>query len=110
MVYNPQFDHSAVAQAARKHPITGFSIESHRMVFVDNSNYDGENNIQAITEKGREMKRWGVAGSEVPTGFGDPTALLRASDIDGMSVHYLRTGGVCLKRFDTSIDLECNAE
>jgi len=110
VVYNPQYDHSAVAQASRKHPVTGFSIESHRMTFVDNSNYDGENNVQAINEKGREMKRWAVAGSEVPKGFGDPTALLRASDIDGMSVHYLRTGGICLKRFDTSIDLRCDAE
>jgi len=105
VVKHPMFDHGPVAQARSKHPVTGYSMESYRMVFVDTSNYDGQANIQMINKKGREYLRWAVAGSVVPAGFGSSD--LRASDIDGASVHMLKTAGIVLKRFDTSIDLEC---
>ena len=103
----PLFDHGTVAQAATKHPVSGFSMESYRMVFIDQSTYDGQSNLTMINKKGREMLRWAVAGSVVPNGFGQ--SLLRASDVDGASVHFLKTAGVLLRRFDTSIDLTCVA-
>ena len=103
----PMFDHGAVAQARAKHPVSGYSLESYRMVFVDQSNYDGQNNLQMISKKGREMMRWCVAGSVVPRGFDSTSA--RASDVDGASVHMLKTAGIALKRFDTSIDITCVA-
>ena len=103
----PLFDHGAVAQARAKHPTTGYSLESYRMCFVDQSNYDGQNNLQMISKKGREMMRWCVAGSVVPRGFSGSDA--RASDVDGASVHMLKTAGIALKRFDTSLDIECTA-
>ena len=103
----PLFDHGAVAQARAKHPVTGYSLESYRMVFVDQSNYDGQNNLQMISKTGREMMRWCVAGSVVPKGFSGSDA--RASDVDGASVHMLKTAGICLRRFDTSIDITCTA-
>lgn len=103
----PLFDHGPVAQASQKHPETGLPLESYRMTFVDQSTYDGQNNLQMINKKGREMLRWCVAGSVVPNGF---TATdTRASDIDGASVHMLKTAGVLLRRFDTSLDLQCVA-
>lgn len=101
----PLFDHGAVAQASVKHPRTGLPLESHRMVFVDQSNYNGQPNLQMVTRKNREMVRWAVAGSTIPTGFTGND--LRASDIDGCSVHFLKVAGIVLKRFDTSIDLQC---
>jgi len=107
VVKNPMFDHGPVAQARAKHPTTGYSLESYRMVFVDNSNYDGQNNVQMINKKGREMLRWCVAGSVVPRGFDGNGS--RASDIDGASVHMLKTAGIVLRRFDTSLDMECVA-
>jgi hypothetical protein len=103
----PLFDHGPVAQARAKHPTTGFSLESYRMVFVDQSNYDGQANLQMLSKKGREMMRWCVAGSVVPRGFESTSA--RASDVDGASVHMLKTAGIVLKRFDTSIDITCTA-
>ena len=103
----PLFDHGPVAQASQKHPETGLPLESYRMVFVDQSSYDGENNLQMVNKKGREMLRWCVAGSVVPKGFTETDT--RASDIDGASVHMLKTAGVLLRRFDTSLDLTCNA-
>jgi hypothetical protein len=103
----PLFDHGAVAQARAKHPTTGYSLESYRMVFVDQSNYDGQNNLQMISKKGREAMRWCVAGSVVPRGFDSSSS--RASDVDGASVHMLKTAGIALKRFDTSLDITCVA-
>ena len=103
----PLFDHGVPATVSPKHPETGLPLESYRMVFVDQSRYDGENNVQMINRKGREMKRWAVAGSTIPAGFSGND--LRASDIDGASVHYLKTSGVLLRRFDTSLDLRCVA-
>jgi hypothetical protein len=103
----PLFDHGPVAQASKKHPETGLPLESYRMTFVDQSSYDGENNLQMINKKGREMLRWAVAGSVVPKGFAESDT--RASDIDGASVHMLKTAGILLRRFDTSLDLQCVA-
>ena len=103
----PLFDHGPIAQARAKHPVTGYSLESYRMVFVDQSNYDGQSNVQMISKKGREMMRWCVAGSVVPRGFDSGSA--RASDVDGASVHMLKTAGIILKRFDTSLDITCVA-
>ena len=103
----PLFDHGPVAQASKKHPETGLPLESYRMTFVDQSSYDGENNLQMINKKGREMLRWCVAGSVVPKGFTETDT--RASDIDGASVHMLKTAGILLRRFDTSLDMTCTA-
>jgi hypothetical protein len=103
----PMFDHGAVAKAAGLHPVTGYSLESYRMVFVDMSQYDGQNNLQMVSKRGEEYSRWAVAGSVVPRGF--ESSSLRASDVDGASVHMMKTGGVALKRFDTSLDLRCVA-
>ena len=103
----PLFDHGPVAQASNKHPESGLPLESYRMVFVDQSSYDGENNLQMLNKKGREMMRWCVAGSVVPKGFTETDT--RASDIDGASVHMLKTAGILLRRFDTSLDLQCTA-
>jgi hypothetical protein len=72
-------------------PVTGYSLESYRMVFVDQSSYDGQSNLQMISKKGREYLRWCVAGSVVPRGFDANTS--RASDVDGASVHMLKTAG-----------------
>lgn len=103
----PLMDHGPVAQASAKHPESGLPLESYRMTFVDQSSYDGENNLQMINKKGREMLRWAVAGSVVPKGFAESDT--RASDIDGASVHMLKTAGILLRRFDTSLDLQCVA-
>jgi hypothetical protein len=103
----PMFDEGPMADVRDKHPVTGFSLESYRMVFVDQSTYDGANNLQMITKKGREHLRWCTAGSIVPRGFSQDGT--RASDVDGASVHMLKTGGISLRRFDTSLDLQCIA-
>lgn len=105
VVHNPMFDDGVVAETSGRHPKTNLPLESYRMVFLDQSVYDGENNLVMVNKKGRELLRWAVAGSIIPNGFTGND--LRATDIDGASVHFLKQGGILLRRFDTSLDLRC---
>jgi hypothetical protein len=107
LVHNPVFDHGLVAEGCERHPISNLPLESYRMVFLDTATYDGEANVQMINKSKREFLRWAVAGSIIPKGFSGND--LRASDLDGASVHFLKQASILLKRYDTSIDLECVA-
>ncbi len=101
----PLFDHGPRALNSELHPETGLPLESYRMIFLDMSTYDGETNVKMITQKGREMVRWAVAGGSIPPGF-DGNAL-RANDIDGASVHFMKTTGVAIRRATNCLHLEC---
>jgi hypothetical protein len=101
----PLFDHGARALAAERHPVTGLPLESYRMIFLDMSVYDGENNVSMITRKNRELVRWAVAGATVPPGFGGNA--LRATDVDGSSVHFLKECGISIRRATNCLHLEC---
>lgn len=101
----PLFDHGARALAAERHPVTGLPLESYRMIFLDMSVYDGENNVSMITRKNRELVRWAVAGATVPPGFGGNA--LRATDVDGASVHFLKECGISIRRATNCLHLEC---
>ena len=90
------------------HPKTGLPLESYRMTFVDSSIYDGVSNLSMVTKKGRGMVRAMVKGmNEVsPSLQGNDTV---STDKDASSLHMLKTGQVVLRRFNTSIDLQCVA-
>lgn len=107
IVHSPSLDIGPYAQARAKHPVTGYPLESYRMIFLDTSSYEGEPNVMMLHEQEREMIRWAVAGSTIPRGYTGNN--LRASDIDGCSVHYMKSGGIVLRRFDTSLNFECVA-
>lgn len=101
----PLLDHGSRALKSDRHPVTGLPLESYRMIFLDMSTYDGEPNVQMITQKGREMLRWAVAGATIPKGF-DGNAL-RASDIDGASVHFMKASGINIRRATNCLHAEC---
>lgn len=114
--HNPIFDYGRRAVKSPLHPETGFPLESYRMVFIDDGMFDGEPNLQYVAEKGRRMLHGVVTGlTPVPQTYrviqgiqnlssGD-LALL-SSDIDAASYHRLATGGVNLRRGNTSLHLE----
>lgn len=102
----PMLDHGPRALNSPKHPITGLPLESYKMMFLDRSTYDGDANIQKVVLKGREMLRWAVAGASTPPGFSGNN--LRASDIDGSSVHFMKTGGINIRRATNCLYLECS--
>jgi len=90
------------------HPKTGLPLESYRMTFVDTSVYDGVSNLTMITKKGRSMVRAMVKGmNEVSQNLSGND--LVATDKDASSLHMLKTGQVVLRRYNTSIDLQCVA-
>lgn len=103
----PLFDHGPRALNSDLHPITGLPLESYRMVFLDMSVYDGQPNIQMIGQKGREMVRWAVAGGSIPPGFEGNA--LRANDIDGATVHFMKAAGIAIRRATNCLHLQCIA-
>ncbi len=103
----PLLDHGAKSLNAAKHPKTGLPLESYRMIFLDMSTYDGEANVKMVSQKGREMVRWAVAGASVPPGFQGNS--LRANDVDGASVHFMKAGGIAIRRATNCMHLECIA-
>ena len=114
--HNPIFDYGRRAVKSPLHPETGFPLESYRMVFIDDGMFDGEPNLQFVAEKGRRMLHGVVTGlTPVPKQYkiiqgiqnlssGDLSLL--SSDIDAASYHRLATGGVNLRRGNTSLHLE----
>ena len=102
----PLFDHGARALNSPKHPVSGLPLESYRMIFLDMSSYDGQKNVQMISRKGRELVRWAVAGASVPPGFSGGNSL-RANDVDGASVHFMKECGIAIRRATNCLHLEC---
>ena len=114
--HNPIFDYGRRAVKSPLHPETGFPLESYRMVFIDDGDFDGEPNLQYVAEKGRRMLHGVVQGlTPLPqqyrviqglNNFDGGTIAALSSDIDAASYHRLMTGGVNLRRGNTSLHLE----
>lgn len=99
----PLLDHGALALNSPKHPVTGLPAESYKMIFLDTSTYDGEPNVKMVAQKGREMIRFAVAGASIPKGFTGNA--LRANDVDGSSVHFMKTAGAAIRRASNCMEL-----
>lgn len=107
IVTNRLYDDGPMAKGLF-HPKTGLPLESYRMTFVDTSVYDGQSNLVMVSKKGRAMVRGMVKGmNEVSQSFAGNDLI--ATDKDASSLHMLKTGQVVLRRFNTSIDLQCIA-
>jgi len=116
--YNPLFDLGKVAMKAPLHPETGYPLESYRMVFIDDADYDGQPNIQLVCQKGREYKHGVVAGlTDMPRslkimqGFNldSNEAQLLSSDVDKASYHRFKSLGIQILRANKCFDLQCVA-
>jgi hypothetical protein len=117
--HNPIFDYGRRAVKSPLHPETGFPLESYRMVFIDDGMFDGEPNLQFVCEKGRRFLHGVVRGItpmpkqyQIIAGSGNIESgdlALMSSDTDEASYHRLASGGVQLRRGNTSLHLECIA-
>lgn len=114
--HHPLFDHGRIAQKSPRHPKTGFPLESHRLVFVDDNDYDGQPNIQHVAQKGRSFLHGVVPGLtpmpkslSIMGGFnlaGDAAQLL-ASETDKSSYHRFKSAGIQLLRANKCFDMQC---
>ncbi len=103
----PLFDNGPFALASELHPVTGLPLESYRMIFLDMSVYDGQSNVRMVRKSGYDNKMiWAVAGATVPPGFSG-SGLVRASDIDGASVHFMQSTGIHIARATNCLHLYC---
>lgn len=105
----PYLDFGAKAEIAPKHPISGKPMTSHSFYFVDMSRYDGQNNVQLVSQKGREHIRGIEQGmTVVPNYTGNTKEINLATNQDKSSIHMLRTCGVAIRRNTHCYSLECN--
>lgn len=114
---NKFFDLGKRAMNSPLHPQTGLPLESYRMVFLDDSDVDGEPNIQYVAQKGRAFLHGvekgitpipdqykGLAGVSAKEAIG-----ILSNSKDQSSYHRLYTFGVQIKRATRCVHLECNA-
>jgi hypothetical protein len=97
VVINDAFDRGPVPDAAPRHPVTGLSLESYKMLFLDTSVYNGEKNLQFINEKGREYIEKVILGF-TPTGIMGYDSSYIATDRDESSVQFGKTLGIHILR------------
>lgn len=102
----PLMDRGVMADISALHPIDGLPLESYNMYCVDNSMYDGQKNIQYVSEAGREEVNRVVPGMAAPPDGYNET-LFASSDIDATSVEWMKTQGIqimkptnCFKLFN----------
>lgn len=119
--HNPIFDMGKVAMASPLHPETGLPLESYRMVFIDDNDYDGQPNIQHVTEKGRHSGKPyldGVIKGLTPMprslkimggGSADLNSALLGTDMDKSAYTRLKSGGIQMLRGNKCFDLQCVA-
>jgi hypothetical protein len=122
--HNPIFDYGKVAMAQSAggvvHPETGWPLESYRGVFIDDSDYDGQPNIQHVAQKGRSFLHGVIAGLtpaprsiQLMTGSfsidNESSAALLASDMDESSYTRFKSAGIQILRANTCFDLQCIA-
>lgn len=115
--YNPLFDHGKVAQVSPKHPESGLPLESHRLVMIDDNDYDGQPNLRRVAQKGRSFLDGVVPGLtpaprslQVLTGqTGGSASKILATEQDKESYHRFSSCGIQLMNAKRCFDLQCVA-
>ena len=122
--HNPVFDHGKVAIAQQAagytHPETGWPLESYRMVFIDDNDYDGQPNIQHVAQKGNAFKHGVIAGlTNMPKSLqvmngsfnldNETKATLLATDVDKSAYTRMKTAGIQILRANRCFDFQCTA-
>jgi hypothetical protein len=122
--HNPIFDMGKVAMAQQAggytHPETGWPLESYRMVFIDDNDYDGQPNIQHVAQKGRAFQHGVIAGLtnmpkslQVMTGSfnldNESKAALLSTDQDKSAYTRFKSAGIQILRANRCFDFQCIA-
>jgi hypothetical protein len=112
----PYLDFGGRAANSPLHPISGKPLTSYEMHFVDMSVYDGENNVQLVSQKGRSLIRGIEQGMTTLKNLnygnygGNQMDIKLSTSQDKSSIHYLKTLGVAVRRNTHCFSLYCNAD
>lgn len=93
----PFMDRGMKADISPRHPQSGLPIESYNMYCLDRTSYDGQPNLQFVTEEGRESIDKIVPGMAPIPGYED-TKMIAASDLDASSIERMKTHGMHIFR------------
>lgn len=104
----PMLDFGSRAENSPKHPISGLPMSSYEMYFLDQSTYEGEQNIKMVTQKGRSMIRKAVLGMSEPGMDFTGNSQYIATEQDKSSVHFMAAKGICIRRANHCFKLSCN--
>jgi hypothetical protein len=115
--HNPIFDTGRVAKASPLHPESGLPLESYRMVFIDDSDVDGQPNIMHVAQKGRGYMDGVVAGlTPMPKSLqilsgnqGLAASKFLSTDQDKSSYVRFKSAGIQILRANRCFDLTCVA-
>lgn len=115
--YNPIFDRGKIAQVSPKHPESGLPLESYRMVFIDDNDYDGQPNIQKVAQKGRAYMDGVIPGMapapksvQILSGYaGGQANKILTTEQDKSSYHRFSSSGIQMLRASRCFDLQCVA-
>jgi hypothetical protein len=113
---NPIFNIGRVAMASPLHPESGLPLESYRMVFIDDSDHDGQPNIQHVVQKGRAFIQKVMPGMspmprsvEILGGRAADSSNIAVTDQDKSSYMRFRSAGIQILRANRCFDLQCIA-
>lgn len=122
--HNPIFDMGEVAMGQQAggyvHPETGWPLESYRMVYIDDADYDGQPNIQHVAQKGRSFLHGVVPGlTPMPKSLqvmnksfnidNESTVAMLTTDIDESSYTRFKSCGIQILRANRCFDMVCIA-
>lgn len=115
--HNPLFDTGRVAQVSPLHPESGLPLESYRLVFLDDSDVDGEPNIRHVHQKGRAYMDGVVNGLtpmprslQILLGSSGGVASKALSTVQDKSEYTrFKSGGIQIMRANRCFDLQCVA-
>ena len=114
---NPIFDTGRVALASPLHPESGLPLESYRMVFIDDSDVDGQPNLIHVAQKGRAYMDGVIPGltpmpkslSILAGNSGMQATKYLSTDQDKSSYVRFKSAGIQMLRGNRSFDLQCIA-
>lgn len=115
--YNPMNDIGRVAKASPLHPETGLPLESYRMTFIDDSDVDGQANIQHVAQKGRTYIEGVLRGlTPIPrslaikTGGNSSNERIDLGSVQDKSEYTrMKSAGIQILRANRCFDMQCVA-
>ena len=106
------FDKGTTAEAAKQngmiHPRSGLPITSHQAAFVDFSNYDGNQNVRLVRQKGQIYKAKVIEGmTDIPACWGLPNTNHAATDVDKANYEVKSSLGLQVNKATKMFLLRC---
>jgi hypothetical protein len=110
----PMMDRGIMADVSspekpNRHPNDNLPLESYNMYCIDMSTYEGQKNVQYVSELGRENVNKVVAGmAPLPEGYNE--TLYVSTDIDASSVEWMKTQGIQIMKPTNCFKLFCQIQ